>query len=238
MTTTMNTTRHRSMMSSVPALVTAVCAAVLLISAMIRWRHNGWGALVWLVAFIAMSVIRTPHSLRNRTNTVVEAHKDRTEVVLLTAMFLTMMILPLIHSATGLFAFADYQVPEWATWIGALVQIPFLWLFWRSHADLGRNWSPGLEVRDEHALVTNGVYARIRHPMYVAIWMSVCAQPLLIHNWIAGVLVIPAFAAMWFIRVPNEEGLMRRRFGVVYDEYCRRAGRLLPRRAHHAAGTL
>lgn len=27
------------------------------------------------------------------------------------------------------------------------LQLPFLWLFWRSHADLDRNWSPGLESR-------------------------------------------------------------------------------------------
>ena len=100
----------------------------------------------------------------------------------------------------------------------------------RSHADLGRNWSPGLEVRDAHELVTTGIYDRIRHPMYAAIWISALTQPLLIHNWIAGFLVIPAFAAMWFIRVPNEEAMMRARFGEAWDAYCARAGRLLPRR--------
>ena len=112
---------------------------------------------------------------------------------------------------------------------GALLQVPCLWLFWRSHADLGRNWSPGLEVREDHSLITRGVYARIRHPMYAAIWISVLAQPLLIQNWIAGFLVAPAFAAMWFIRVPKEEAMMRLQFGKAWEAYCVRAGRLLPR---------
>lgn len=79
--------------------------------------------------------------------------------------------------------------------------------------------------------MTNGVYGRIRHPMYAAIWISTLAQPLLIHNWIAGFLVIPAFAAMWFLRVPNEEAMMRARFGDAWDAYCVRAGRLFPKRA-------
>ena len=222
--------RERSMLTSLPAIVTMLLGIVLLLLAILRWRENGWGALVWLAVFIATCAIRTPHSLRNRTNVVVEARKDATEIALLVAMFGTMMVLPLIHLATGLFAFADYALPDWATWIGAVAQIPFLWLFWRSHADLGRNWSPGLEVHDAHELVTNGIYAHIRHPMYAAIWIAALAQPLLIHNWIAGLLIVPAFAAMWFLRVPNEEALMRQRFGETWDAYCARAGRLFPRR--------
>lgn len=223
--------KHRPIMTSPLAIATMLLGVGLLVLAALRWRDNGWGAFIWLLALIAMFVIRTPHSLRNRANVVVEARKDATEIGLLMAMFLTAMLLPLIHLATGLFAFADSTLPEWATWIGALAQIPFVWLFWHSHADLGRNWSPGLEVREDHALVTNGVYDRIRHPMYAAIWISALAQPLLIHNWIGGFLVVPAFAAMWFLRVPQEEAMMRVRFGAAWDAYGARAGRLLPKRS-------
>lgn len=220
---------RRSMTTSLSAIATMIGAAVLLVLAVLRWRENGWGALVWLAAFIAMCAVRLPHSVRNKANVVVEARKDQLEILLLVGMFLTMMVLPSLQLASGAFAFADYRLPDWATWIGALVQLPFLWLFWRSHDDLGRNWSPALELREDHGLVTKGVYARVRHPMYAAIWISALTQPLLIHNWIAGFLVIPAFAAMWFLRVPNEEAMMRRRFGAAYEEYCGRAGRLFPR---------
>lgn len=226
----MTARQDRSMMTSLPALATMLLGIALLVFAALRWRENGLGVLVWLIVFVAMCAIRTPHSLRNRANIVVEARKDVVEIALLAAMFVTMMVLPLVHLATGVFAFADYSLPDWATWVGALAQVPFVWLFWRSHADLGRNWSPGLEVRDAHELVTAGIYDRIRHPMYAAIWISALAQPLLIHNWIAGFLVIPAFAAMWFVRVPNEEAMMRQRFGDAWDVYCARAGRLFPRR--------
>jgi protein-S-isoprenylcysteine O-methyltransferase Ste14 len=224
----MSEANRRSMMTSLPAVATAIAALALLLLALLRWQDNGWGALIWLGAFVATIAIRLPHSLRNRANVVVDARKDVTEKLLLTAMFLAMMLLPLLHLATPLFAFADYRLADWATGVGAALQIPFLWLFWRSHADLGRNWSPGLEVRDGHALVTNGIYGRIRHPMYAAIWISALAQPLLIHNWIAGALVVPAFAAMWFLRVPQEERMMASRFGAEWDAYCGRTGRLWP----------
>lgn len=213
------------------AMATAltILAFALLVLAATRWAEDGWGSAAWLAVFVAMCVIRVPHSLRNRANIVVDARKDVLEIGLLAMMFITMMLLPLLHLATGVFSFAAYRLPDWVTWIGILPQLPFLWLFWCSHADLGRNWSAGLEVREDHTLVMDGVYARVRHPMYLAIWISVLAQPLLVHNWIAGFLVIPAFAAMWFIRVPREEALMRARFGAAYDDYCRKAGRLMPR---------
>ncbi|WP_260580919.1 protein-S-isoprenylcysteine O-methyltransferase [Sphingopyxis sp. PET50] len=227
---------QRSMMTSLPAIATAAVALALLALALLRWRENGWGALVWLGAFVAMTAIRTPHSMRNRANVVTAARKDVSEKLLLTAMFLAMMLLPLLHLVTPVLGFADYTLPDWATAAGALLQIPFLWLFWRSHADLGRNWSPGLEVRDGHNLITSGVYARIRHPMYAAIWLSALTQPLLIHNWIAGALVIPAFAAMWMLRIPNEERMMAERFGAEWDAYCRRTGRLWPTRTNAIIG--
>ncbi len=223
------TRSQRPMMTSLQAIATMVLGVVLLVLAVWRWRENGIGALAWLAAFIATAAIRTPFSLRNRGNRIVEARKGAGEQLLLMGMFATMMVLPLLQLATGLFDAANYRLPAWATWVGVLLQGPYLWLFWRSHADLGRNWSPGLEVREGHDLVTQGVYARVRHPMYAAIWIFALAQPLLIQNWIAGVLIIPAFAAMWFIRIPNEEAMMRDTFGDAYGAYCATTGRLFPR---------
>lgn len=204
-------------------LLTAIAASVM------RLSLNGWGAMVWLVSFTAMVLIRAPHAQRNRANEITGGRTDWVERLLLLAMFATMMALPLLQLATGVLGFANYALPAWATWLGALLQLPYLWLFWRSHTDLGRNWSPGLELRRTHELVTHGVYQRVRHPMYAAIWLAALTQPLLIHNAIAGLLVIPAFAAMWFIRVPHEEAMMRAEFGDSYDLYCERAGRLMPR---------
>jgi protein-S-isoprenylcysteine O-methyltransferase Ste14 len=101
-----------------------------------------------------MFSIRTPHTICINANVIVGGRKGLAERLLL----LGMMALPLLHLATGILAFADHEPPAWATWTGARLQIPFAWLFWRSHADLGRNWSPGLELRKEHPLITAGVY--------------------------------------------------------------------------------
>ena len=45
-----------------------------------------------------------------------------------------------------------------------------------AHADLGLNWSITLEMRKGHELIVHGVYRRIRHPMYAAIFLFAVAQ--------------------------------------------------------------
>ncbi len=210
-------------------IISTLIYFALVVGAVLRWETLGWGPLVWLAASILVGVIRGPYAKSTRQNVIVDDRKNLSEKLLLAAMFLAGGILPVLHLATGVFSFADYSLPVWASIAGAALQAPFLWLFWRSHADLGKNWSVSLEVREDHGLVTRGVYSKMRHPMYAAIWIAAIAQPLLIHNWIAGVGVLPAFLAMYLIRTPQEEKMMRDRFGDAYDRYAARTGRIFPR---------
>lgn len=56
----MTAQRGRSMLTSPPAIATLLLGLALLVFAVLRWRDNGWGALVWLAAFIVMCAIRIP----------------------------------------------------------------------------------------------------------------------------------------------------------------------------------
>jgi hypothetical protein len=59
-------------------------------------------------------------------------------------------------------------------------------LFWRSHIDLGQHWSRQLTVWSDHALVSSGLYSRVRHPMYLAMLVIAAGQDLLRGNSLAG----------------------------------------------------
>ena len=41
-----------------------------------------------------------------------------------------------------------------------------LGLLLRTQYDLDANWSRTLQIREGHTLVTNGLYQKVRHPMY------------------------------------------------------------------------
>jgi protein-S-isoprenylcysteine O-methyltransferase Ste14 len=154
---------------------------------------------------------------------------DCTEKILLAAMFPPVILLPLLYFFTPLLSFADYHLAPFIRWTGALVMVASLWLFWRSHLDLGKNWSVTMELRENHQLVSRGVYRWVRHPMYSSIWLWGLSQGMMLANWFAGWSVIPAFAALYFIRMPREEQLMFQQFGQEYREYMQRTGRLWPR---------
>src|SRR5262245_56970886 len=120
-------------------------------------------ALASLVGFI---IIRAPHGKRSRTARVAENHVGPLEVALLAGATLGTTLLPVIWAVTGFPSRADFPLHPVLFLLGLLFMVAGFWLFHRSHVDLGRNWSVTLQVREEHRLVTNGVYRRIRHPMY------------------------------------------------------------------------
>ena len=68
-----------------------------------------------------------------------------------------MMGVGLLYVFIPLFSFADFTSIVTLQIIGILL-LPFtLWLFYRSHYDLGKNWSPTLEIREGHNIVDGGV---------------------------------------------------------------------------------
>ncbi|MEZ5941762.1 MAG: protein-S-isoprenylcysteine O-methyltransferase [Planctomycetaceae bacterium] len=184
---------------------------------------------VFLVGFIVFAFVRAAYARTGKGDKKAVSMFDGRERLLLAVMFPPTMLIPLLYLFSHSLDFADYQLPVYLQWFGAVAMAVALWLFWRSHADLGRNWSVSVELREGHELVTHGVYQHIRHPMYAAIWLWAIAQGLLLPNWLAGWSVVPAFAVMYFLRVGREEEMMCNAFGDTYRDYMRQTGRILPR---------
>ena len=184
--------------------------------------------IAFLIGLVFSSIIRIPHQRENKQNTIIDNRKTAQENGLLFLVFLGMFVFPIIYIFTPWFNFANYALPGWANILGVLTFAIALWLFWRSHHDLGKNWSPTLQVREEHTLITHGVYQTIRHPMYTSIWLWSIAQGLLLTNWIAGISGVIAFGILYFVRIGNEERMMLEQFGDQYQEYIQKTKRLLP----------
>jgi protein-S-isoprenylcysteine O-methyltransferase Ste14 len=189
---------------------------------------NPWYAkALVLLASVVMVVIRAPHGQRSRGVKVAKSRKGPREKFLLTLAWIGFFV-PLFWVATPVFAFADYPLRPVPFVAGVLCLALGLWIFRRSHADLGTNWSITLEVREEHRLVTHGVYRRIRHPMYLALLLYAVGQTLAVPNWMAGPSYLVAFGLLFALRVGPEERMMRDEFGAEYDAYVARTRRLLP----------
>jgi protein-S-isoprenylcysteine O-methyltransferase Ste14 len=189
---------------------------------------NPWIAKgVILAASVVMVAIRAPHGHRSRGIKVVKSRKGTLEIGLLTLAWLGFFV-PLIWIASPALSFAEYPLRAGPLVAGVLCFVVGLWLFYRSHADLGANWSITLEVREQHRLITHGVYRRIRHPMYTALLLYSVGQTLVLPNWVAGPSYLVAFAILVVFRVHAEERMMLEQFGDEYAAYMARTQRLVP----------
>ncbi len=92
---------------------------------------------------------------------------------------------------------------------------------------LGKEWSPQLQLRKQHHLVTTGPYSRIRHPLYTAMMGYGASLALVTANWIFIALVVLMIGGL-FARVPREEQMMIGEFGEEYRAYMQRTGRFWP----------
>ena len=184
--------------------------------------------VIFLAGFIVGSVMRKVYTFRARGSKTANRRKSVLDIVLIIAGGVGLAA-PLFYLFTSWLDFADYDLPGWLGWVGTAVFAGALLLLWRSHADLGRNWSATLKVREGHTLVTAGVYRYMRHPMYSAHWLWAIAQALLIENWLAGLALLVTFLPLCLIRIPREEEMMLESFGEEYRQYMNHTGRLIPR---------
>ena len=182
----------------------------------------------YFVGVVLASFIRVVYTRHYRKMAIADNHRTVADALLVSLPALGMFILPIIYVLTPWLDFADYQLPSWGGWIGVVLFAMAVWLLWRSHADLARNWSPRLELLEGHSLVTHGVFRHIRHPMYAAHLPWGIAQVFLLQNWIAGFSMLVTFLPGYLYRARVEEEMMIEHFGDEYCDYMASTGRIIP----------
>ncbi|MGY4479202.1 protein-S-isoprenylcysteine O-methyltransferase [Bradyrhizobium sp. USDA 3364] len=183
---------------------------------------------VFVMLAIGWYLIRYEYARRSRREKVQRSDRGPRETALLLISLTGLGILPLFYVATGIPRFAAYDFHPVQAWLGVFAAVAALVMFHLTHRALGRNWSVSLDVREQHELVTAGIYQRIRHPMYSAFWLWAVAQALLLPNWVAGFSGLIGFGTLFFGRVGREERMMLETFGDSYRAYMARTGRIFP----------
>lgn len=175
--------------------------------------------ILWFAGLAGWYVIRHPFERRARKSAVKQSLFDTRERILLFSATAGLFLIPAAYVLTGFPAALDRPFIPALAWAALAPLIGALWLFRRSHADLGKNWSVTLKVREQHAVVRNGVYRHIRHPMYASFFLLGFAQLLLLPNWLAGAAGLAGVGILFGFRVAREEQMMIGAFGDDYRSY-------------------
>jgi protein-S-isoprenylcysteine O-methyltransferase Ste14 len=92
---------------------------------------------------------------------------------------------------------------------------------------LGRRFSGLVAIQREHRLVTSGLYALIRHPSYLGLFVLTLGWGLAFRAGV-GVVIAVLMLIVVLARIEAEERLLSESFGAQYDAYRARTWRLLP----------
>jgi protein-S-isoprenylcysteine O-methyltransferase Ste14 len=110
------------------------------------------------------------------------------------------------------------------SWAGVLLCLAGLLLLLSSLVSFGRSFRVGIDTDHPDKLVTTGVFAFSRNPIYVAFGFVLLGQFLVFPNWI---LLVYLVAALWLFhrQVLREEEYLKKHYGKEYSEYCSRVRR-------------
>lgn len=121
------------------------------------------------------------------------------------------------------------DLPEWRHKpAGAIVIAAALALLFLSMGQFffaGTQLLPNSPVNDK--LVTGGVYAITRNPMYLALMILTLGVAMWVGQPLMYLSPLLTYLLADRVFVPFEEAKMRRQFGAAFDDYCRRVRRWL-----------
>lgn len=97
-----------------------------------------------------------------------------------------------------------------------------------SQLDMGRSWRIGIPAKKEESqsLITSGLYAYSRNPIYVAIMLFIMGAAVLV----PGPITIGSFVVTFMLLqriIEREEAFMAASFGKDYEAYCHEVRRWL-----------
>ena len=122
----------------------------------------------------------------------------------------------------------DFFLPAWLRWLGFIIGLLSIALMIWIELELGRQFSPQLQLRQEHQLITSGPYSRVRHPLYTALDAFGLSLALVSANGFFVLFFILSLLGLT-LRVPKEERMMLDQFGDQYRTYMQHTGRYFPK---------
>lgn len=191
--------------------------------------HNVGLKAVYLFGFILASFVRFIFTRHLKEERIIQKRvTDKSDIFFLAVTSVSLLVMPFIYLFSDLFVSYNYNLPEIYGKIGGIIFSFAIFILYASHADLKKGFSPFVEVTTNHKLVTNGIYAKIRHPMYLAHLLWGISNLFLIQNYIAGPALLISFLLFYHNRVQKEEALLLSVFGKEYEDYRAKTGRLMP----------
>ncbi len=183
-------------------------------------------AVITIVLMLGMVLTRALLMKKKGIEAMNFAKIDRTDFLILPFAFFYFYI---VFSATFNFPTVSTQEffhSEVISGVGAFFCLAGLLLLLWSLVSFGQSFRVGIDTDHPDKLITSGIFAFSRNPIYVAFASILLGQFLIFSNWI---LLVYIGAAIWLFhrQILREEDYLKEHYGKEYLEYCQRVKRYL-----------
>jgi protein-S-isoprenylcysteine O-methyltransferase Ste14 len=193
-------------------------------------------ATYWL--YVGRMVVRVGRKNRGISRMLVPAQRrERTMWIVWVPLVVAWIAMPFVASAQDPVRHPWIGIPALAVWhpvvyvlrlVASAIAIVCFLVSVQCWRHMGKDWRMGVDPAGERKLITNGPFARVRHPIYalsVALMLcSVVVVPTPVMLAIAALHIL-----LMHLKARNEEAFLQRMHGPSYSAYCQRTGRFLPR---------
>jgi protein-S-isoprenylcysteine O-methyltransferase Ste14 len=133
------------------------------------------------------------------------------------------------HNSWGMDPYSVHQLISWPLLFGsiALVALGVIALIKRGRANGERSSGALYEWEKTTALVTSGIFAHIRHPMYASLLALTWGAFLQAPSWTSAAIAVPTSLFLLLTAFADERECLAY-FGTPYAEYMRRTRRFIP----------
>ncbi|WP_420477112.1 methyltransferase family protein [Noviherbaspirillum sp. ST9] len=187
-----------------------------------------WLLAVFFVVYFTTAFVWRSWQVWRKTgvNPYVLPHSDDAQGYVAKAFRLVLLTMAAYVAVQAAWPDADSSLPQidWlvagairlAGWCTLLASLMWVML---AQMQMGTSWRIGIDVKNETALVRNGLFALSRNPIFLAMRASLLGLLLVRPNALTLVLAVAGELLMQ-MQVRQEEDFLRQRHGAAYLDYC------------------
>jgi len=181
-----------------------------------------------LLAFAACLFVRAAALRRRGVRAFVQGPFEKSEIGL--PVFVIILIYAALAKPLGLPMWGVIVRPFWTNavpgWIGLVLCVLALVLFLLTLVSFGDSLRVGIDEKAPAKLMTGGMFAVSRNPLYLCFFLLLIGLVLIYRNLLMAAAAV-FFAAMIHRQILKEEAFLKKHYGGEYEDYCRKVRRYL-----------
>lgn len=187
-------------------------------------------AAYWLCVGVMIVRVRRKH--RRHAGVIPEQHLERLMWLVWVPLVVAWIALPYLAATRS---YAPWAVPQFARepaftplrWAAAAAGLVCLALTVECWVRMGESWRMAVTPGETTELVTSGLYAHIRHPIYaLSILLMLCSA--VVVPTLSMLILAAIHVALMLVKARNEERFLLGAHGERYASYYARTGRFFP----------